>query len=211
MSVTKLGLYNGVLRACREKRLKSLDENRKPRRLLDRIWTDKNPVRFCLEMSQWQFATKTVKLEPSADVEPDFGFKYAYEKDEDFIRTVAIAFDEYFHNPITRYADEGDYWFSDTDLIYVKYVSDADDYGNNMGLWAPSFQDLVEAFMAKEAVGDLTNSSSLVSEIKEEFEKKEHNAKNKDGVNRPTRFGSSGSWNNARNHGQSQSSRDRVR
>lgn len=208
---TKLGLYNGALRLCRERKIKTLTENRKPRRMIDTVFADNNPVRFCLELSQWQFATKTVMLEPSADVEPDFGYKYAYEKDEDYVRPVAVAFDEYFYTPVTRYADEQDFLFADTNQLYLKYVSDAVDYGNNMGLWSPSFQHLVESFIASEIVGDLTNSTTLVNEVKAEFEKRKRNAQNKDGVNRPTRFSGPGGWNNARNYGSRDNNRDRLR
>lgn len=201
---TKLGIYNGVLRLCRERKLKNLDENRKPRRLIDTVWADNDPIKFCLELSQWQFATKTVKLEPSADVEPEFGFKYAFEKEEDYVRPVSVSFDEYFQSRLTgqQYADEQDYLFSDVNILYLKYVSNSDLYGRNMGLWPPSFQHLVESFIAYEIVGDLTNSSTIRKEVEDAYEKRMSSAQNKDGVNRPTRqVGGRGGWNGARNGG----------
>ena len=182
----KLGIYNGALRLCRERKIKDLTENRKPRRMIDDVFADKNPVDYCLEQAQWQWATRTIKFEIDDGVETDFGYLYAFKKPDDYVRVVAVSFDEYFSEPIHNYADEADYFYADSNILYVKYVSKSDNYGNDMGLWPLTFQNLVEAFIAMEIVGDLTNSSRIIDMVEQTYMKRLNNAQNKDGVNRPT-------------------------
>lgn len=198
MAIDKLGIYNAVCRLCRTKKLASLSENRRPRRLIDDVWAI-DPIKFCLEQGQWQFATKTVQITASTTIDPEFGYQYAFEKPSDCVRIVGLSFNEYFTEPEFQFADEQNYLYADIDTLYVKYVSDADDYGRDYDLWPPSFEKLVIAYISNEVVGDLTNSNTLADKIEKEYEKRLMNAQNKDGVNRPVKFGSRGSWNKARN------------
>lgn len=206
MTIDKLGIYNAVLRKCRSKKILTLSENRRPRRLIDGVWAE-DPIRFCLEQGQWQFATKTVKLEASTSVEPEFGLKYAFVKPDDYVRTVALSANEYFSEPFNQFADEAKYLYADIDELYVKFVSDATDYGKDYSLWSMSFQRLVVAHIAQEIVGDLTDSTTLEDKIEKEYDKRLQKAQGIDGVNRPTRFPPRGSWNNARNRGRNTSFR----
>jgi hypothetical protein len=40
------------------------------------------------------------------------------------VLTSGVFQDEFMRTPLTDYADEAGYWFSDYDTIYVRYVSD---------------------------------------------------------------------------------------
>lgn len=206
MALTKLGIYNAVLRKCRSKKLADLTENRKSRRSIDSVWSE-DPIRFCLEQGQWQFATKSIKLEPDETISPSFGRKYAFRKTDDYVRTVAISFNEFFHGAETQYEDEGNYIYADVEVVYLKFVSDAVDYGRDYSLWPKSFDRLVVAHIAQEIVGDLTDSTTLEDKIEREYDKRLKKAQGLDGVNRPTRFMPSGSWSNAR-HGSSGHNRE---
>ena len=95
----QLGLYNGALRMLGESRLSSLTEAVENRRLLDEVWDD-GAVNSCLEFGYWNFATRTVQASYDPDATPAFGFTYAYSKPTDWIKTAAIASDEFFRNPL---------------------------------------------------------------------------------------------------------------
>ncbi len=194
----KLALYNGALRLCRERKLKNLTENRKSRRLLDGVWDNDDPVSHCLEQGNWQFATRTVRLNYDTGIEPDFGFQRAFAKPDDWLRTIGVSFGEYFTDPATRFVDEAGYWYADIDELYVRYISNGNSYGLNTSLWSKTFRKFVESYLANEIVSDLTSSGSLHEKVEEIHEKRMSKAQGIDGVNRPTTFPSRGNWNASR-------------
>ena len=153
---TRLKLYNGALLLCGERFLASLTEDREPRRLLDNVW-DGSGVRYCLEQGEWQFAMRTQKIDYDPSTEPPFGYLRAFNKPTDWVATHAVCSDEYFRMPLLRYSDEVTCWFSDLDSIYVKFVSDDDDYGNDMAKWPQSFCDYTEAYFASKIILKLTS------------------------------------------------------
>src|SRR3546814_179077 len=140
MTATQLSLYNGALRLCGEAKLANLTEDREPRYVLDDVWDD-GALRHCLQQGSWNFAMRTVEAEYSPSVEPSFGFRRAFDKPTDWVRTAAMASDEYFRCPLTSLGarDEGGFWFSDLETIYVRYVSDDASFGLDMSLWPANF------------------------------------------------------------------------
>lgn len=208
MAITKLQLYNGALRLCGERKT-TLTEEREPRRLLDDVW-DEDVIKRCLEQGQWQFATRTVKLEASTSVSPDFGYAYAFEKPDDWVRTTMLASDEYFYNSLTQTTMEAGYIFSDLDILYLAYVSDDASYGRDLSLWPMSFSKYVMAEMALEVSPRLTGVKVDMDKLERIRDKRLTDAQNTDGVNRPTRFPSRGAWNDSR-HGRYTRFTDRRR
>lgn len=205
---TKLGLYNGALRLCKERKLASLSENREPRRLLDEAYGDGSTtgaVKACLQMGQWTFAMRTIKLDYSPSVEPDFGYRKAFDQPVDMVRVSAVCSDEYFKYPLLEYADERAFWFADLDTIYVRYVSNDASYGADLSLWPESFVKLVEAYLAQEIVGNLTGADS--QNVARVYKDSKTNALSQDAMNKPTAFTPSGSWSSARRGGSSNRSR----
>lgn len=194
---SQLSIYNGALRLLGERRLASLSEEREPRYLLDDVWDD-NGVRACLEMGHWNFATRTQKIEYDPSIQPDFGYRYAFGKPTDWIRTTAVCADEYFNVPITRYEDEASYWFADYDLIYVRYVSDDVGYGLNYAKWPKSFSMLVESYFANEIVNILTHSDSAVQRVERALQKALRAAAGNDASNQPQKILPSGRWVSSR-------------
>jgi hypothetical protein len=197
VSASRLSLYNQALALCSERRLASLTEEREARRLLDDSW-GAGAVDYCLEQGQWNFAMRSVKLDYSPSVEPPFGYRRAFDKPTDYIRTAAVSIDEFFREPLLAYTDEADYWFADFDTIYVRYVSNDDAYGNNMGRWPETFSKFVEAFLATEIVWKLTQSTEKRDKVEEVMKKCLVDARSKDSMNEPTTFAPRGSWTSAR-------------
>lgn len=195
---TQLELYNGALLLCGERELASLTEEREPRRLLDRVWTN-NGVKTCLEMGQWNFAMRTVQLDYDSGVTPSFGYERAFVKPSDWVLSSALCADEYFHAPLLRYWDEAGYWYSDIDTIYLRYVSSDVLYGLNLGQWPDAFREYVEEFFASKIILKITGSAEKEADSQKRLKKKLLTAKSRAAMADPTRFLPSGNWSRARN------------
>ena len=200
MSVSKLSLYNDALFLVGEREIASLTESREPRRVLDRAW-DAGAVDACLEQGLWKFALRAVEIDYSTSVTPDFGYARAFDKPTDYVRTAAVCADEFFNVPLLQYADEADYWFSDLDTMYVKYVSDDDDYGYDYGKWPQTFSKYVSAYLANEIAPRLTQDKEKRVMIDSLMTRRLKDAKSKDAMNDPTKFPPPGSWVRSRRHG----------
>lgn len=209
MGTSRLQIYNNALMLCGERSLASLTEDRKPRRLLDTVW-DNNGVEYCLEQGQWQFAMRTQRIDYDPDLEPDYGYQNGFQKPSDWMLTAAVCSDEYFKSPLTEYADELDYWYADLEIIYVKFVSNDNGYGLNLGEWPASFCDYVDAYFASRIILDLTGDKQRIQfllgrgtgKINDgELGRRLKIAKSRAGMTQPARFPPPGSWNSARGGG----------
>ena len=145
-------------------------------------------IKYVLEEGLWNYETRTVSAEASADVEPAFGFSFAVEKPEDYAgRIVAIAANDRFYPPLTEYHEEGGlqgYIFVDCDPLYLRYISNATEYGLNLGSWPATFTRAVEYELAWRVAPHLTNMSAAE---KDTFRKEKvqalRDAKSKDALN----------------------------
>lgn len=199
---SQLDLYNGALMHVGERKLASLTENREPRRLLDDVWS-RGAVRTMLEEGQWTFGTRTFKIEYDAGVTPDFGYRYAFPQPTDYVRTVAVCTDEYFSHPLTQYEDEAGYWWSDYQELYIRMVSDHEDYGGNLGEWPPSMARWAEVWLAIQICERLTQNASKMQALEKVEEKLRKKAEGFDAMRQPARFKPPGSWTQARWGGRS--------
>lgn len=163
---SKLALYNEALTLCRETKLSGLTEDREARHLLDQVY-DGGGIRRVLEAGQWHFAMRTVQVDSDPDLDPEFGFQYAFSKPTDWVLTSALCSDAYFRAPMSaaQYVDESGYWYADVDPIYVRYVSDDEDYGGDLGTWPQSFVDYAVAHFASKVVFKLTSSEALLETV----------------------------------------------
>jgi hypothetical protein len=194
---TKLTLYNGALLVCKERFLASLTEEREPRRLLDHVW-DNGGVKSCLEEGQWHFAMRTVQIDYDPAIEPEFGFRRAFEKPSDWLRTSALCADDYFHVPLTRYSDESGYWYADVDTLYVRFVSNDSSYGQDLNKWPESFARFVETHFASQIIGKLSGGAEREKEIMAKRRDLLLDAKSKAAQAEPTRFPAQGNWSLSR-------------
>lgn len=198
---TKLAIYNGALRRLGSRKLASLAENREPRRVMDDIWGASSEVVYsALERGEWNFAIRTVEGVYSTSVEPPFGFRRAFDKPDDMRRLAALSAEPYFRTPLTngQYVDEAGYWFTDHDVIYVRYVSDHSDYGLNGSLWTEAFKEYLECKMAWEACERITNSTAGQDRLERDMRESLKVAKSHDAMNEGIKFPPRGSWSRAR-------------
>lgn len=196
---TQLGIYNMALLHCGESPLVALTDNVPQRYKLDAIWSG-NLITRCLEQGTWDFAKRTQQLDYEPSIEPDFGYRKAFVKPDDFIRLIQISSGEYFTDPLLGYEDDPGHWFCDLEQIYVQYVSDDELYGGDLSLWPGTFVTYVEYYLAAKLAQALTKSETLTQKL----EKKEYDtradAQNKNCAEQPTRFLPRGSWSRSR-HG----------
>ena len=194
----QLSIYNGALNVIGERKLANLSENREPRLELDSIW-DNEMVDRILQMGQWNFAARSVELLASPSVTPSFGYQFGFDKPPaDFIRTMAVCYDEYFDRPITRYSDEGQWIFCDTELIYFKYVSNDSEFGGDFSLWPANFTEFAEHYMAYKVAPRLTGIDISERTLEIRYERTLLKAKSTDAMESPARFAPQGGWARSR-------------
>jgi hypothetical protein len=191
---TKLQVYNKALAFIGERKLASLDEAREPRRVLD-DWYD---VRSFLEAGLWRFARRTVRLEYSPSVEPDFGYRRAFDQPSDFVRTAMVCIDEYFKMPLEEYSVEAGYWFADQDVIYVSYISDDPAYGADLSLWTQAFEEWVGAWLASKICLRITGDENKTKSVIIQEERLLKSARARDSMEEPTKMPPHGTWVGAR-------------
>lgn len=194
---TQLLLYNEALTYCGERMILNLADNAEPRRLLDQVWAN-GGVQGCLEQGQWHFAMKAVMLDYDPSVTPDFGYRRAFNKPNDWVLTSALCTDEYFRMPDVRYWDEAGYWYTDVDTIYVRYVSSDAAYGGNLGAWPESFMQFVACHFAAKIILKISNDESKKDQLLKLREKLKKEAKGRAAMAEPTMFAAQGSWSRAR-------------
>lgn len=197
----RLKIYKGALLVCGERTIASLTVNEEARRLLDDVWND-DGVKHCLEAAQWKFAMCGAKLSYDTAITPQWGYRRAFAKPDDWVLTSAVCSDEFFRSPLLSYSDEASFWYADLDEIYVKYVSQGLNYGLDYSKWPSSFINYVHQYFAGKIIMKLTNDNdrrdrilhprtgSLATTLLE--------AKNRDALAGPTTFPAQGSWSKAR-------------
>lgn len=200
MATGQLKLYNGALTVLGERKLASLAENREPRRVLDTFWDD-DAIRYLLGRGLWNFAMRTLRIDYDSGIEPDFGYRRAFPKPDDWVRTAALCSDEYFRSPLTECADEQGYWFADLDQIYVKIVSDDGDYGGDYSLWPTNFTIYAEHWLAWRACNRITQSKTLKADIERDMKRLLAEARATDAMNEPAGVPPAGGWTSARRGG----------
>jgi hypothetical protein len=206
MGITRLQLYNNALLLCGERFLASLDEDREPRRLLDQVWAS-NGINYCLERGQWHFAMRALQVDYDPAITPDFGYNRGFNKPDDWVNTSAVCSDEFFRSPLLEYADERGFWFASIDTIYVKIVSNSNQYGGDPSIWPATFCDYIAAYFASRILSKLAGDKSAQQTalfgppgnpragiLHETL----HQAKNAAAMTQPTVFPAQGSWSRAR-------------
>ena len=193
----KLSIYNGSLTVLGERKLADLTENREPRRKLDAIW-DNDMIDRVLQHGQWNFANRAVELTASTTTTPSFGYQFAFDKPTDYIRLLGIASDEYFTNPLTQYSDEAAWWFTDIELLYVKYVSNDIQFGGDFSLWPENFTEYVEHYMAYKVAPRLTGLKFDAVELEKKMKRTLLEAKATDAMESPAKFPPRGGWAQSR-------------
>jgi hypothetical protein len=201
VATDRLKIYNGALQICKVREIEGLTVNEEARRQLDLVWND-GGVEYCLEQAQWLFARRTSKFTYDTGITPSFGYRRAFAKPVDWLNTSALCADEYFAQPHNAFADEGDFWYSDLDEIYVKYTSKDPNWGLNLARWPNTFIEYVKTFLASKVVGKLSGDTAREAEIIKPntgmLARALMLARNKNQMGEPARYLPAGSWVRAR-------------
>lgn len=182
--VVRLSIYNEALLMAGERQLIDLNENREPRRLLDAFWD--SAIKYCLEQGQWNFSVRSMRYDYSPSVEPPFGYQYAFDKPEDWVRTCSVAVDPYFYESLLDYTDEAGYWFCNYQELFVRYVSNDADYGYNASAWPESYRLYVAAYLAKRVSPRLKNGTDA-QVLENEYKMRKQDALAKDAMQDPVK------------------------
>lgn len=196
----QLSIYNNALIAMGERRLVSLTEARESRFILDDIWNEAALVNYCLEEGFWSFATRASQLTNDANVTPAFGWPYAFSKPIDYLRLKEICLNEFFTTPLLSYTDEPDYWYTITNQLYIRYISNDINYGMNIGSWPGYFTYYVELELAARAAFRITKSNERREEVEKKRDQALRSARSKDGMNEATVMMPLGTWTRSRMH-----------
>lgn len=193
----KLSVWNGALAALGERSLASLTEDREPRYVLQEVW-DRGVVRTCLQKGQWNFAVRTAEITYETSISPDFGYRYAFVKPSDWVRTVGFYRDSGLQTPNEDYTDEAGFWWSDIDTVWVRYVSDDTQWGGDFSLWPDNFTRFVETYLAVMCIGRITHAASKAAELKQALKEWVSEAKGTDAMDDSPPQIRSGSWARSR-------------
>lgn len=193
----RLEIYKGALRLLGPSQLAALTEDRPERHQLDNAWNAS--IDFMLAQGMWNFSIRAVEISYAEDVEPLFGFLHAFDKPEDWVRTVSIAATANFLEGILRYEDETSYWHTDFETIYVRYVSNDEAYGYNVGAWRQPFAKALEAYLAFECGLPISSDRGNRNDLYSLYEKRLKNAKSLDAVDERVRMSPPGRWTRSRN------------
>lgn len=208
MSTDKLSIYNIALRFVGERHLAKLNEEREPRRLLDEVWSaGQGAINYFLEQGFWNFAIRTSQIDSSSSVDPAFGYQSAFDVPSDLVRLVQISSGEYFEDPLTQYEIETNYIYADVDPIYIRYVSDHENYGNDLSLWPSTFTLWAGSWMGFEIAPSLKNDIDM-EKLEVRLNKRLVDARAKDAMQDPPRWPPLSSWARSR-YGRSTGRRDR--
>lgn len=189
-------IYNDALSIIGMEPLATNDNQTDRKVKLDRV-LDARLVESLLEDISWQYAITSDKVEYNSSIEPEWGYKYAFDKPSNLLRLEGIYTDEYFTNPLVHYHDEDSLILCDLQTIYVQYVSDS--FITNPSAWPAFFSRLVAARMAKDAAGSISGAD--VRRADEEYTRRMYNATTNDSVQSPPRVIREGNWVKARGRG----------
>lgn len=194
---TRKLLYNDVALIVGEHLLSTLTDENEFRRNCDQVW-DSGGVQTCLESGQWKFAMRTKRIDYSTVIEPDFGLKRAFEKPTDWVATSSFCSDEYLSEPILQYVDEAGVWYAEYDEIYVRYVSNDSNYGNDLTKWTAKFKDYVAAYFAYKIIMKQTGDEKKQAVVEKMMLRAMKTAKSHDAMGDPPKFPAEGGWNRSR-------------
>lgn len=192
MTTNQLGLYNGALRIIGERKT-TLTEARQPRYVLDDIWND-GFVNYILERGLWTFAVHTVKLDYDSSLTPAFGFRRVFAVPTDFIRTYAIASDEYFSMPLLSYIEENQALYADIDTLYFKYISNDAARGGQLSKWPQTVVKYAQQQLALFACSSITQSDDKQQKIEKDTAKALIIAKAESAMENPSKYPATGRW-----------------
>lgn len=197
MPTDRLQVYSAALLVCGDRKLMSLTESTDRRKMLDQVWNG-GGVDTCLQAGLWNFAGRSQQVDFDPDLGRQFGYQNGFSKSDDWIRTLGVYSDEYMNQPLTQYLDEGGFLFSDLTTIWVRFVSNDQDYGGDLSLWPENFSRYVEQYFAYRICNRLVQSKDDREAIGKDLKILLDQAKSTDAMSEPTATIPLGTWSRAR-------------
>ena len=161
MAITKTTIINKALTKVGAQPIVNIEDDTEQSRVMSRIY--ELALRSVLSECKWNFATKRKLLSESADVFEwyDSSERFVYVKPIDCIRIFNT------NNKYATWREEGDYVFSDTPNLGVRYVTYLDDPSKYSSSFISAFIDKLCSDIAYAIV----NSASLGDTYFEKYEK----------------------------------------
>lgn len=193
---SKLSIFNSCLLHLEERGLSTLSETGPRKTALDDAWSD--TVAYCIEAGYWTFAMRTNQIYKNDSATPGFGPANSFTKPSDWVRTYRISDTENLETPLLDLIDEGGVWYSNSDPLYVKYVSNDASYGNDMSLWPSTFAEYVANRLAVKTCVRITGNGTRLDLLLKLEDRARRKAADKDAMNEPPTQPIRGSWANSR-------------
>jgi hypothetical protein len=203
----QLSLYNLALMHLRESPLVSLTENREARRVLDVLYPEMR--REMLEAGFWKFAIKSTMITQDTAIVPAFGYRMAFNKPADWVKTYDVSFSEYFNPPSFDWIEESNLIFADGAPLYLRFVSNSDiGYGHDIARWTSRFTTAFAFKLAWRAAPKVTGSSdNMKADLEKDFEKALSFALSFEALREPSKRPPQGAWNASRHRFSGQTGR----
>jgi hypothetical protein len=190
--MSKLTIYNEALGALTERKLLTLTEAREPRRVLDDFWD--GVVNYCIGRGFWKFAKRTVLIDASTSITPEFGYTYAFTKPTDWVRTYVVSENEQLDPPLWYYIDENGLWYANSTTLYVSYISKDTAFGLDISLWPEAFRQYVIARLALKAGPRITKNRADIADLTKIERAAQDTALGIDAMDGPPMQPPKGSW-----------------
>ena len=206
-AVTQLEIYNGALAFVRERPLLSLTEKREPRFAIDAIYA--KAIQHALEMAYWKFAIRSATLSPSS---PAFGSSFddsfqtadllgydnQYSIPADCVQPYQLSGSAQFDPLLTDYREERGYWLTQCNPLYILIVSNDVQYGMNMAVWPPTFQEYLSCYLAWKIAPGVAQARDIIDILDKTQKKLLSVAMAKSAMRGPARKAPYGSWARSR-------------
>jgi hypothetical protein len=158
-------------------------------------------IAWCLEQGYWNFAARTVQIDADESITQAFGYTYAFDKPDDWVRTTSISASESLWPPLgpNEFVDETSFWSANCNPLYVSYVSNGASYGLDLSLWTETFARAVEYELAFRIAPHVT---SMGEDALAALEKRKYralkDARSKDAMNQASKIPPPGRLGQAR-------------
>jgi len=198
---TKLQLYNRALYHLGEGQIFDTDpavDDTEPTHVLDEIWP--TVILDALSRSDWNFATVTAEISQSGSTTVIANYEYAFDHPGDWIRTVAFSFDGDFTDSAAYDIDSFDVydergsWFTNSDTLYVRYITTDAAADAEIDSYPPSFFEFCALLLAYQSCERITQGTDKQDDLEARMDKQLLKAKSNDARNMPKTAIRQGKW-----------------
>ncbi|MBL0935513.1 MAG: hypothetical protein IBJ07_12285 [Rhizobiaceae bacterium] len=193
----KLQVWKQALVHLQKATIVTLDDDVEAVYVFNSAWA--GVVEEAFNAGDWNFAKVTVALSPAVDPAA-IGWTNAFAYPDDWVRTVAVGNSADLRFAFRDYADEGGFLHSNTNPLYLRYISDTFTADEHVDQWPTMFWRYVALKLAYDTCGRLTSGDSLEDKLEKRMDKALRLAKNVDARNENNKVLAPGSWLRAR-HG----------